>query len=319
MSEKVYTGIVVGTNGSAGSATAVEFAAREAERLGVGLAIVHVLPDFASIDLPTYVIPTDLDEDLQAHAHALLRDAAAAAARHAPGVACDQVLLVGRAVAALTSVAEHARLIVLGHETVAPWRRIYTGAVTMGVSARAAQPVISVPADWAPSTGPRRVVAGFKSLRHSAELLAAGFREASARGAGLVVVHAWSLPSMYDDRIVTRTHGEAWAVAARADIEDLLPPYRAEYPQVPVEINAVHDQGAHALLDASERADLVVLVRRGHGFPPATHLGGTARALLHRASCPVMVLPPQDTIADVPGLELESAGIGRLHDPASKE
>lgn len=308
MSEKPNTGIVVGTNGSAGSARAVEYAALEAERLGVGLAIVHVLPDFTALAPTTDIFPTDLDADIEAIGRGVLQQAADAAAARGGPVTCQQVLRVGRTVPTLVEVGRDARMIVLGHETVTPLRRVHTGAVTMGVMARAGRPVVSVPADWRPPTGPARVVVGLKSSRHSAELLAAAFREASARDARLVVVHAWSLPSMYDDRIITRTREEAWTAAATRDVEGLLAGNRAEFPQVDVEVRTVHDQAAHALLGEVDSPDLLVLVRRAHGFPPATNLGGTTRALLHRASCPVMVLPAQDVIPEVQDLELETAG-----------
>lgn len=308
MSEKPSNGIVVGTNGSAGSARAVQYAALEAERLGVGLDIVHVLPDFTSLAPTTDIFPTDLDSDIEAIGRSVLQQAADAAAGHAGTVRCRQLLRVGRTVPTLVDVARDARMIVLGHETVTPLRRIYTGAVTMGVMARAGRPVVSVPADWSPPTGPGRVVVGLKSSRHSAELLAAAFREASARGAGLTVVHAWSLPNMYDDRIVTRTREAAWTAAATGDVEELLAGERAQFPHVAVEVRSVHDQAVHALLEEVESPDLLVLVRRARGFPPAANLGSTARALLQRSPCPVMVLPAQDVIAEVQDLELEAAG-----------
>jgi nucleotide-binding universal stress UspA family protein len=49
---------------------------------------------------------------------------------------------------------------------------------------------------------------------------------------------------------------------------------------------------ATALVAAAEEAALVVIGRRRHGVPAALHLGGTARAVLRSASCPVRVVPP---------------------------
>jgi nucleotide-binding universal stress UspA family protein len=146
------------------------------------------------------------------------------------------------------------------------------------------------------------------SSRHSAELLASAFAEASARNARLVLVHAWALPSIYDDRIVTRTRREDWSRAAREAIESVIAGHRAQYPGVEVDLRIVHDQAAHALLQEAEDAGLLVLVRRAHGFPSAMHLGGTARTLLAKAPCPVMVLPPRDVLVEVEELRLESAG-----------
>jgi nucleotide-binding universal stress UspA family protein len=308
MWDEVPGSIAVGVDYGGGSINAVRFAAREAQRQGVELSLVHVVPDLGAIAPPYYVPPNDLQLDMDKRGRELLTEATATATAAAPGVPCTRVLRTGPTVSTLVEVTREARMIVLGHETVTPPRRIFTGAVTMGVSARARVAVVSVPADWNPGTGAAKVVAGFKSSRHSAELLASAFAEASARHARLVLVHAWALSSIYDDRIVTRTRGEEWSQAARAGIEPLIAGHRAQYPGVEVDLRIVHDQAAHALLHEAQDAGLLVLVRRAHGFPPATHLGGTARSLLAKAPCPVMVLPPREVVAEVEDLRLESAG-----------
>lgn len=293
MDEQLHTGVVVGVDESEGSDRAVRFAALEAERQGVGLTLVHVVPDFASSASPAYLVPDDVQHEVEASARSLLAAAAEVASQTAAGVPITQVLVAGRTVSSLVHEARHASRIVLGHETVPPLRRLVTGAVTLGVAARAHQQVVSVPASWSPEGTTRKVVAGYKSTPHAQELLAVAFAEADVRDARLVLVHAWALAGFYDDRIVTRTRQEEWSRDARAGVERELVDLRARYPRVPVEIRVVHGAGAAALSEESVDADLLVLVRRAHGYPPAVHLGSTARALLHVASCPVLVLPPQ--------------------------
>ena len=102
----------------------------------------------------------------------------------------------------------------------------------------------------------------------------------------------WALPGMYDDRIVGRTHDADWSRAAAADIEARSADVRARYPQVSVDIKVVHGHPAPALVEEATEGDLIVLARRTHGYPPATHLGTAARGVLHRAACPVLVVPP---------------------------
>lgn len=308
MRDELRGSIAVGVDGSQASTNAVRFAVLEAHRLGVDVALVHVVPDVEAVAPPYYVPPTDLQQDVDTRGRELLVEAAATASATAPDVPCTQVLRAGSTVPRLVETTRQARMIVLGHETVTRPRRVFTGAVTMGVSARSPVAVVSVPADWEPGTAAAKVVAGFKSWRHSPELLASAFAEASARNARLVVVHTWALPSIYDDRIVTRTRREEWSRAAHDGIDPLIANLRAQYPDVEVDLRIVHDQPAHALLQETQDAALLVLVRRGHGFPPAVHLGGTARALLTNASCPVMVLPPREVLTDVEDLRLESAG-----------
>lgn len=290
MDEQLHTGVVVGVDGSEGSRRAVQFAALEAERRGSGLTLVHVVPDLATTAPPSYLVPDDLRRDVEETARALLAEATETAAQIAPGVPLTQAMPVGRPVSRLLHESARASQLVVGRETVPPLHRFVSGAVTLGAAARASRPVVSVPAAWVP--GPRhKVVAGYKSAPHSDELLAAAFAEAAARDARLVLVHTWALDGLYDDRIVTRTRRDDWSRAAREGIERDLAGLRQEYPGVALEVRALHGPAAHALAEEGADADLLVLMRRAHGFPPAAHLGSTARGVLHTATCPVMVLP----------------------------
>ena len=127
-------------------------------------------------------------------------------------------------------------------------------------------------------------------------------------GSRLVVLHAWRFPSAYDAVIVSDPATLAeWGERARSTLEDLVAPWRHSYPDVVVELRCLHDQPAQALVQASIDADELVVARKAHGFPAATHLGSTARTVLLYAHCPVRVVPA----AHVPvltDLDLEAAG-----------
>lgn len=286
--DETMTGVVVGVDGSPGSNRAVEYGAAEAARLGTGLHLVHVDPVYAPIASMRPLIP----EDLTAGSRAMLETAAAVAAAAAPEVPVHTDLRRGSASQMLSAASEHAQLVVVGRETVPALLRFYLEAVTLGVAARATHPVVSVPPGWAPASGRPRIVVGFKDAAHSTELLLRAFDEAAAREAELTVVHSWQLPGVYDDIIVERAQGDDWEAEARAGIEAILATRRVDHPEVPVEVRVTHDQAAHALREAAVGADLLMVVRRVHGFPSALHLGSTARDLLHRATCPVEVVPP---------------------------
>jgi nucleotide-binding universal stress UspA family protein len=82
---------------------------------------------------------------------------------------------------------------------------------------------------------------------------------------------------------------------------------RGPHGDVEVGFRLVHGQGAHAIVDASSGADLLVITRRRHGFPGG-HLGAAGRAVLRESRCPVEVLPPA-TAAGTPDVaEGETAG-----------
>ena len=318
MEQEQQGGVVVGVDGSEAGERAVRYAALEAQRHREGLTLVHVVPDFVATSPPAYLVPTDLQRDVEAFGRSLLAAAAAAASAAAPRLPTTEVLPVGRTVPMLLRTAGRARLLVLGHESVAPLGRLVEGAVTLGVAARASQAVVSVPASWSPERTTGKVVAGLKLTAQAPELLAVAFAEAAARDARLVLVHAWALPSRYDDRILTRSHRDEWTRAADEDIEALLAEHRAHHPGVPVEVKVVHDRATHALSEEVADADLLVLVRRAHGFPPATHLGGTARALLQHAPCPVLVVAPRPAeAAEVEPDDALRRGVLPAHAPSS--
>ena len=132
---------------------------------------------------------------------------------------------------------------------------------------------------------------GFKTADHDAWLLEHAFDLAAVRGAPLTILHAWELPSCYDDIIVRRTHDDEWNLAALERIESQIADLRTDHPRVQVEVLVVHKQPALALREASQTADLLMLARRREG-PAPLRLGGTARALMRSAACPVEIVPP---------------------------
>lgn len=85
-------------------------------------------------------------------------------------------------------------------------------------------------------------------------------------------------------------------IALHAGAEEALPghvvaPLRGKHPHVAVETRTVRSGPAHALLQATLGADVVVIAaHRRHGGP-SPQLGPVAHALLHHASCPVVVVP----------------------------
>ena len=280
-------GLVVGANDSPGSLAALRYAAQEAVRRGCGITLVHVTPSYVPVAPMRPFVP----DGREGAGRTVLGDATSLLAAQAPDVPVRSVLRSGATVSTLLSVAEAADAIILGRETVPPVMSIVTEATTLGIAARATCPVVSVPDGWDPTTGPGRVVVGVGSTEHSAELLERAFEEAAGRGAGLVVLHASTHPGSDDDVI-----------------ESLLRDFRSLHPRVDVEVRIVREEPARALIDATPDADLLVVVRRGHGFPSAARLGRPVRALLRAAACPIEVVAPRDLPLAVEDLELERAG-----------
>ena len=287
-----HESVVVVTDGTPAALRGVRYAALEAKRLGVGLEVLHVIPGY----LPIGPLPMIPDGAFQHHGRSLLLHSVITARNMAEGVHVVSRLVSGSRVHSIVEAASNAPLLVLGSRARTLAERVWTGATIAGVCARAQCPVVVVPEEWPDreTDAMSKVTVGFKSPHHAVELLESAFTLARSRGAELMVLHAWKLPSVYDDIVTSRVEATQWKVEQRAVIETVLAQIQPSYPEVKVSIEVVHDRPAHALTEASRDSDRLFIMRPVHGGY-LHHLGSTARALLREAHCPVEVIPPAAT------------------------
>ena len=298
--------VVVGVDGSPGSVSATSLAAREAARLGARLRLVHVTPIFSALaPAPMMVLPPS---ELEEVGRSILSRAARQAGAEEPELAVDIELRHGVRSVELAEAAGDAALLVVGRDSRPTLERLLLGNTAAGAASRARCPVLSVPPDQDAHAEQGVVVVGVKSEAHVGELLADAFAAAAARRARLVVLHAWKLPSGYDDIIASRVSVQDANARCADRLRTLISTWTESYPDVDVEVCAKHDDAATALERAAEHADLLILIRRAHGVPAAMHLGSTARTVLRTASCPVRVVLPGTPVGDFPELVLEHAG-----------
>lgn len=281
--------VVIGVDGSAASVAAARYGVAEAGRTGARARLVHVLPDVAAL-ATGFAMPV---AEVAAAGRIVLRTVRDEVAVPRPDVLVATTLRRGPRVTGLVAEAHGAQALVVGADRRSLGMRMLTGNTTTGVAATAGGSVVVVPDGWEADISPATVVVGVKGPAHAAELLGEGFALADARGARLLVLHAWQSPS-----------------AVRSTLGDLVREWQAAYPDLDVEVRVVCDRPAHALVEAARNAGELVLMRRAHGVPAALHLGTTARAVLREAACPVRVVPP-GPIGAVPGLVLEDAGTVR--------
>jgi nucleotide-binding universal stress UspA family protein len=288
-SHPAHEPVVVATDGTPAAFRGVRYAALEARRLGLTLEIVHVVPGY----LPTGPLPMVPDGALQDFGRSVLKRSLVVAQHAAADVETNSKLISGKRVSSIVNAAQRAPLLVLGSRSLTLAARVWTGATVVGVCARARCPVVVVPEDWQVSATVTslRIVVGFQSPEQAAPLLLDAFALANNTGAEVVVLHAWKLPSGYDDVIVSRVGAAAWKEQQVTKIYDAVSELRTSNPEVPVTVEVVHDRPAHALVEASRAADRLVLSRPVHGGY-FHHLGSTARAVLREAHCPVEVLSP---------------------------
>jgi nucleotide-binding universal stress UspA family protein len=288
MTKETNLPVVVGVDGSEQSDRAVQFAVAEARRRETGMTLVHAVHETAPMAamLPLYSVEAfaEVGRRLVGDAERLVLDLD-------PSMEVATSVKGGSRVGVIVDAAEHASVVVLGHRSRSLSGRILSHSTSSGVAARAHCPVVSVPDTWAPGGEHGRIVVGIDESAASHDALDLAFGEARRRKARLVVLHAWRLPTAYDDISYSRLAVDEWMDEAAAEMEKTLAPFREVYPEVEVEIALRHEYAGPALVAASEDADLIVVGRRGHGAPLGVYLGSLARLLIREGRCPVEVAP----------------------------
>ena len=277
--------VVVGVDGSASAYRAVEWAAGEAHRRGVGLRLVRAF-SWTTADHPTGWVARYRDEMLDVSRRQVAR-AVRVAADTRPDVEAESQVEIGAPIEVLSSEARRAQLLVLGDRGLGEVAGLVLGSVAVSLAARGACPVVVVRGERAGADGP--VVVGVDGSPVSEAALAFAFDAAAARGVDLVAVHAWS-PTAIDEELASLV---AWdASAESAVLAERLAGWGQKYPQVAVRRTVVRDGAVRALVTASAGAQLVVVGSRGRGNAAGLLLGSVSHGVLHGAHCPVAVVRP---------------------------
>ncbi|WP_329249094.1 universal stress protein [Streptomyces sp. NBC_01478] len=170
--------------------------------------------------------------------------------------------------------------------------RLVVAAVPgLDVPAFSAHPLVLVPerctARRAAHAVPE-VVLGLNARRPAPGAVDFAFDAARLRGVRLRVVHAWQFPSRAAEPPfgVPEEDRGAWEDQEVRQLADVLRPWREKYPEVQVLEDVRLFTPAHALVERSTGAGLVVVGRRSESEP-----GTVARALSRDARCPVAVVP----------------------------
>jgi nucleotide-binding universal stress UspA family protein len=141
-----------------------------------------------------------------------------------------------------------------------------------------------------------RVVVGVDGSRHARAALRWGLQHASATGARVTAVLAWSfldqrhLPGeeSFDPRYDADEAGRVLRTLVD-EVRDELGPDAPEVTCLPV-----LDLPARALLDAAQDADLLVVGSRGLGGVRGMLLGSVSQQVVTHAPCPVVVHRTRD-------------------------
>ena len=121
-------------------------------------------------------------------------------------------------------------------------------------------------------------------------------KDAARRGVTLHVLQAWSMTSAPRPASWTPGYVPAlpdWEAAVVEKLGARCTDLLADTAGVVVEVHAVHGRPAQALIEASRRADLVVVGTRGRGGFAGLVLGSVAEQVVRHAYCPVTVVREQ--------------------------
>jgi len=138
------------------------------------------------------------------------------------------------------------------------------------------------------SNGQGLIVVGVDGSGHSRQALRWGAQLAAIFGARLHAVIAWEYPASF-----------GWAAVPgnwdpREDTLGLLRQTVREVfgdePPAGLQLEVREGSAARALLDASERADLLIVGSRGHGGFAGLLLGSVSANVAEHAPCPVLII-----------------------------
>ena len=283
--------IVVGVDGSDPSLAAVRWAADEAAGRGATLRLVTVFGHWYGYGPRPG--STDVDEAMARNATRYLGIGCAIACKIAPELSIELDERDGHPGEVLVEEAARAALLVVGHRGWGSRPPLWGGSVAIRAAAAAACPVVVVP-ESAPPVSPdadRPVVVGIDGSPLSEAAIGFAFEQADHRGVPLVAVHCW-LDQVYEREVAALIDWAAVRTGEEALLAQRLAGWAEKYPAVPVRRVVLRDGPAHALVEHSAEAGLLVLGSHGRGSVLGTLLGSVSLAAIRHAHCPVAVVRP---------------------------
>lgn len=294
--------VIVGIDGSTTAQLAMLWAAAECDRRGAELVLAHAgdaeAGTAAGQDVPT------------AFGRSLLAEAEAEVYENGADCPVSVVTTLESPVRLLTRLSEQADLVVVGSHGLGRQASALVGSVAFRVAAHARCPVAVVPRSWDERSDPAKpVVVGIPASIVHCEPVYAAFAEARMRGVPVCAVRSWFRADWTDglSELIYAT-GPAFEAKQQEYANRVLAPLRELYPEVPVR-TMLSGKGIDEVLPrAAENASLLVIGSRftdGHSY---SRLGPAAARMLHRASCPVLVVGHAEAGDRKAGLPVDTVG-----------
>ncbi|WP_330165538.1 universal stress protein [Streptomyces venezuelae] len=264
------------------SIPALVWAADEAVRRGLRLRLVAAVPPAHDRFLYDALGPRSA---LRIRAESALVNAEDLVRELHDGLWTATELVDGAPATVLQDRTAHAVLAVVGSRRLGRAAEVLSeGSVVMPLVARADCPVVVVRAPEHRPVHPLTLVVGVDGGTACQEAVAFAVEEASLREARLraVMVRPRSRLSQDDaDEGLVEWQRVSACMAGWAE----------RYPDIGIAEEVLRGHPAEQLALASQEAVLLVVGRRGRGGCTGMRLGSTVHGLLHRADCPVIIVP----------------------------
>jgi nucleotide-binding universal stress UspA family protein len=135
----------------------------------------------------------------------------------------------------------------------------------------------------------RPIVVGVDGSDSSKVALAWAVHQAELEHASVRAVIAWEYPVFYGP-VPSTYDAFDFAGNARSILQTAVKEAVVEPSAVPITADVVNDNAAHALIEASRGARMLVVGNRGHGGFVEALLGSVSQHCTHHANCPVIVV-----------------------------
>jgi nucleotide-binding universal stress UspA family protein len=288
--EQIRHGVKVGVDGSDSSARAARWAAIEALARGTSLTLVHAVRLTDGVALP--LEPPGYADQRRAEGSAILKLIAETLQAEFPELVLDTKLSDLPATPALAALAAQSELLVTGTRGHGGFTGMLLGSVSHWLAAHAECPLVVV-RDEQPEHVLDEVVVGVSSDPEQARgALSYGFASARNYGASVHAVRTWLPYSAHSGPL--GSYGVDFTEirnAEQREVEDLVAPLRASFPEVEVEVTVGRGNPVPLLIETSRETRLVVLGAHRHHGPFAVGAGYVVEGLLAHCPTPVAVVP----------------------------
>lgn len=279
--------VVVGVDGSAGSAAALHWALDHADQLGAIEPVMTFVSGPIGRGFESAERPDELKEPYRSEATLRLRGFLDA---NAPALVDDGVVIEHRAGPGLVKAARPAELLVVGARGWSGRVDLSVGSVGSYCVRHSTVPVALIPRDVPPMHDHLDVVVGVDGSQRSYSALRWALTHLR-RSARVTVVRAYTDDTIAGEPLApSAQHAET---SARTEVEREVAAALRNLPERHAGVDVVVRPGdpRAVLRTMCDGADILVVGARGHGVLDHMLLGSVASALAHHPTVPTVVVP----------------------------